>query len=44
MILGVLNIVHGVPIGFAICGAVVAGAVLGAVNGVLVSVYRIRRR
>jgi ribose/xylose/arabinose/galactoside ABC-type transport system permease subunit len=41
MILGVLNIVHGVPIGFAIAGAVVAGAALGAINGVLVSVIRI---
>lgn len=41
MILGLLNIVHGMPIGFAIAGALVAGAVLGAINGFLVSVVRI---
>lgn len=41
MFLGVLNIEHGVGIGWAILGAVVGGSLLGAVNGVLVSVIRI---
>ena len=41
MILGVLNIERNVPIGIAIVGAMLAGAALGAINGVLVSVIRI---
>ena len=41
MTLGVLNIEHGVGIGLAIAGALIAGAALGAVNGALVSVIRI---
>lgn len=41
MILGVLAIERGLPIGVAIAGAVAGGAALGAINGVLVSVVRI---
>jgi ribose/xylose/arabinose/galactoside ABC-type transport system permease subunit len=41
MVLGILNIEHGVNIWIAVLGCVVAGGLLGAINGALVSVTRI---
>jgi ribose/xylose/arabinose/galactoside ABC-type transport system permease subunit len=41
MILGVLNIVLGVNIWIAVAGAILAGLLLGAINGFFVSVVRI---
>jgi ribose/xylose/arabinose/galactoside ABC-type transport system permease subunit len=41
MVLGILNIVLGVNIWIAVAGAVLAGLLLGAINGFFVSVVRI---
>src|SRR5437867_3845645 len=41
MVLGILNIVLGVNIWIAVAGAILAGLLLGAINGFFVSVVRI---
>ncbi|MBO0796948.1 MAG: ABC transporter permease, partial [Ktedonobacteraceae bacterium] len=41
MVLGILNIVHGVNIWVAVIAAIITGTLLGAINGFLVSKIRI---
>jgi ribose transport system permease protein len=41
MTIGVLNVNHGVPIGWSILAALAAGIVVGLVNGFFITVFRI---
>jgi ribose transport system permease protein len=41
MLLAVLNVKHGVPLGFAILAALAAGALVGAVNGAFAALFGI---
>lgn len=41
MLVAVLNVQHGVPLGFAILAALAAGALVGAINGALVTLIGI---
>ncbi|SEQ25533.1 monosaccharide ABC transporter membrane protein, CUT2 family [Faunimonas pinastri] len=41
ILIAVLNVNHGVPIGWAILAALALGAVIGLINGLLITIFRI---
>ncbi|MBM7044728.1 MULTISPECIES: ABC transporter permease [Rhizobium] len=41
MLIAVMNVNHGIPIGWCILAALVMGAAIGVVNGLLITIFRI---